>query len=597
MSTAETRHVWRDMLVRSWRLDGRMAVLVVLLTAAQVGAFATTAVAVRMVIDRAARGDSSGIFLPAILGGIGFAMWGIGAYVRFELRSSIAERVGFLQVDPEMQRTVAELEDLEHLERPDHLDNVTKLRGKGVTLAKSGWWVLETAALVCQVLVTVLLLATVHPAMLLFVLLGGPVFLLSHTAHRARAAGGSASAENIRLERHLHELATGTATGTEIRVSGTARLLLHRADTAWREAGRTQTTGRLRAAMLNTTGSIVWVAGYCGALVLTVYLVAHGRASVGDLTLVVILGGQLRGEFAEVHHMYTHAVDGLALAKPYRWLLDHARARRRQTRSQAPPVHLRQGLRLRDVTFQYPGSERQVLGPLNVDLPAGAVVAIVGAKGAGKTTLVKLLCKFHQPSSGNITVDGVDLCEIDTAAWRTAISATFQDFVRYEVSARQAVGFGDLPALEDDDRVLAAIRQADAEEMARDLPQGLETQLGDRFGGVNLSPAQWQQVALARGAMRQDSVLVVLDQPAASLDAPSERAVFLRQAARAQRLAAMRGTVTLLVSHRFTTVPVADLVLVLEDGRVVEAGSHEELVTAGGTYATLHQAERDAYAS
>ncbi|MGI5212807.1 ABC transporter ATP-binding protein [Plantactinospora sp. CA-290183] len=595
MSAGRTVSVWREIVARSWRLDRRITALIGFLLVAQVGAFAATGLAIRAIVDQVADGALEGVFLAALVGGLGFGLATIGAYVQFELRSDLADRIGYLQIDPEIQNIAARIDGLGHLERADYVDRLNMLRGKGYEIAAAGWAVPETVALVVQLGVTLILLGSVHPLLLLLLVLTVPAVLLNRRAYHGVSEAALASAEDARVEQHMHEIATRASAGKEIRVNGTAGTLMKTADDAWRRVSRLQTAARARAAGLAVLSSALFVVGYAGGLAFVVYLVADGRRSIGDLILVIILAGQLRGDFQWVQYNLTHMRRGMALATPYRWLVAHAQAQAPKPGRPAPQ-RLERGIRLENVSFHYAGNPDTVLGPLTVDLPAGGVVAIVGEHGSGKTTLVKLLSKFYRPQQGRITVDGVDLDDIDTEQWRAATSAAFQDFVRYEIKAGHAIGIGDLPALDDEDRLRQAVREADAVQIIDRLPDGLDTQLGRRFDGVDLSEGQWQRVALARGAMRQNPVLVLLDEPTASLDAVSEHAIFERHAALARRLGAEHGTITLMVSHRFSTIWMADLILVVSAGRVIERGTHDELIAAGGTYAELYDIQRRAYA-
>jgi ATP-binding cassette subfamily B protein len=255
------------------------------------------------------------------------------------------------------------------------------------------------------------------------------------------------------------------------------------------------------------------------------------------------------------------------------------------------------------VRFRYPGRDEEVLRALDLFVPADRSLAIIGEYGAGKTTLVKLLARFYAPSTppnstqppGRILVDGVDLCALDLDAWRGRISAAFQDFARFEFLVRETVGVGDLAHVEQREAVGAALARAGAAEVASSLPAGLETQLGrDWPGGVELSGGQWQRLALGRAFMRQDPLLVVLDEPTAATDAPTEHALFERFAA-AARSGASRGTETLLISHRFSTVRMADVILVVDGGRIVEQGSHDELMRQARVYAELYDLQAAAY--
>jgi ABC-type multidrug transport system fused ATPase/permease subunit len=229
------------------------------------------------------------------------------------------------------------------------------------------------------------------------------------------------------------------------------------------------------------------------------------------------------------------------------------------------------------VLFAYPGSERPVLDSFDLTLPAGSSLAIVGQNGAGKTTLAKLLCRLYDPQGGAIEVDGVDLRDLDIDSWRSRLTAVFQDFVRFELPLRDNVAPGGAP----DDVVLAALAEAGASGLAR-----LDTPLARGYeGGTDLSGGQWQRVALARAlcAVRMGAGVVLLDEPTAQLDVRGEAEIFDRI------LAATRHATTILISHRFSTVRHADRICVLEHGRVVELGSHDELIAAGGRYRTMFE--------
>jgi ATP-binding cassette subfamily B protein len=236
-----------------------------------------------------------------------------------------------------------------------------------------------------------------------------------------------------------------------------------------------------------------------------------------------------------------------------------------------------------------------VLDDVSLTLPAGATVAIVGENGAGKTTLVKLLAKMYEPSAGSIFIDETPLARIPADGWRARLAGAFQDFFRFEFSARHAIGLGDVPRMDDQSAVTTAVDRAGAADVISRLTAGLDTQLGPTWpGGVDVSFGQWQKLALARGFMRERPLLLVLDEPTAALDAETEHALFDRFAA-AARADPAGGRITLLVSHRFSTVRMADLIVVLDGARVVEFGTHDELVSAGGQYAQLYGIQAAAY--
>jgi ATP-binding cassette subfamily B protein len=235
-----------------------------------------------------------------------------------------------------------------------------------------------------------------------------------------------------------------------------------------------------------------------------------------------------------------------------------------------------------------------VLDDVSVTLPAGAVIAIVGENGAGKTTLVKLLAKMYEPACGAILVDDTPLARVPAGEWRARLAGAFQDFFRFEFSAGHTVGLGDIPRLDDGPAVAAAVDRAGAADVVARLALGLDTQLGPTWpGGVELSFGQWQKLALARGFMRDGPLLLVLDEPTAALDSETEHALFERYAAMARGNGG--GRITILVSHRFSTVRMADLIVVLDGARLVEVGTHDELMAKGGQYSELYGIQAAAY--
>jgi ATP-binding cassette subfamily B protein len=260
------------------------------------------------------------------------------------------------------------------------------------------------------------------------------------------------------------------------------------------------------------------------------------------------------------------------------------------------PDRLANGITLEDVSFTYPGADSPVLSGVWLHIPAGSVLALVGENGAGKSTLVKLLCGLYRPTSGRILIDGADLAGLDPAQWRSRAAALFQDFCRIELTLRESIGHGDIGRVDDTEAVSAAAARAGAEGVLRAVPSGLSGYLGHSYSdGAELSGGQWQTVGLARTLMRTDPLLMILDEPAAALDASAEHDLFERYATSAGQAGRERGGITVLISHRFSTVGMADSIAVLKDGRLTECGAHDELMAGGGLYAELFTLQARAY--
>jgi ATP-binding cassette, subfamily B, bacterial len=258
---------------------------------------------------------------------------------------------------------------------------------------------------------------------------------------------------------------------------------------------------------------------------------------------------------------------------------------------QAVPIRrpIQQGIEFRDVTYTYEGKDEPALDHVNFKIDKGETVAIVGHNGAGKTTLVKLLARLYDPQEGQVLIDGRDVREYDPDELRNEFGVLFQDYVSYQFSARENIGIGRLERLDDAPAIAQAAIKSGASSVIEGLPQGYDTVLGKWFdGGVNLSGGEWQKVALGRAFMREAQILI-LDEPSAALDAKAEYELF----SRLQELA--HGRTAIFISHRFSTVRRADRILVFEHGKLIESGTHEELLALGGRYAELFNLQAASY--
>ncbi|HEX2734080.1 MAG TPA: ABC transporter ATP-binding protein [Polyangiaceae bacterium] len=376
----------------------------------------------------------------------------------------------------------------------------------------------------------------------------------------------------------------------------------------------------LRRTLVTHALTLIATLAFYAAYALMAVAAAVGRLSIGSLTMYVLAfrNGQqsFQAILNSIGNIYEH---NLYMSNLFEYLdmTDEARSSRTPsalvpsalvtsalvTSGLATPSALaspnvaglepspdERGIRLQDVGFLYPGKTDWVLRHVNLFIPHGQSVALVGENGAGKTTLVKLLTRLYRPTEGRILLDGKDLADWDLAALHARFAVVFQDFNQYQLEVRQNVGLGSIEHIGDEPRVLRAVSRGGAEAVVGTLGKGLDTPLGRWFAdGVELSGGQWQKVALARAFMREQADVLVLDEPTAALDAEAEHAVFQRFAELA------KGRTTLIISHRFPTVRMADRILVLGHGQVIEDGDHAQLVARGGTYARLYQLQASGY--
>jgi ATP-binding cassette, subfamily B, bacterial len=496
-----------------------------------------------------------------------------------------------------LERHVAQLQasvvTVAHQERPDYLDRLAVLRDQTFVLDHMYMSMFSTCGFVLRLAITVAMLMSIDPVLLLLVLCAVPTVWTSSWRPAVERQARERGAQSDRLARHLFVATTTAAPAKELRVLGVNDAMAARRRSEWEHWYALTARARWVSAVWHTLAWAVFGLGYVAAVV----FVAEGlHASAGPVLLVLAAGARLSGYIGatvgEIGFLRGVWLDG---SRRLAWLEDYAAT---QSGGDLPaPDRLTDGIRVERLSFAYPGSSRLVLEDVDLVLPAGAVVAVVGENGAGKSTLVKLLAQMYAPTSGRILVDSVPLERIAPQDWRKRVAGAFQDFYRFELPAQQSVGVGDLPRIDDPGAATAAVGKAGAHDVVERLESGLDTQLGPSWAdGVDLSFGQWQKVALARGFMRDEPLLLVLDEPTAALDAETEHALFQRYASAARSTSTREsGRIMILVSHRFSTVRMADIIVVLDGSRVVEVGSHDDLMAADGQYASLYRIQAAAY--
>jgi ATP-binding cassette subfamily B protein len=484
---------------------------------------------------------------------------------------------------------------IDHLDRPDFADNVALVRDSLLATTRSLDGVLQLTGLLLQMTVTIVLLVMVSPLFAVLPLCAVIPVLLERTAQSTVESARERTAERLRLANHLLELATSTGPVRELRLFGAEDEILRRQRNAWDEVTTAMWRAQLKAAVYRAAGQGFFVLGYGGAIAAELYFALHGHASAGELVLVITLAVQVSVQVSgtlgvlSLLQVAARTTDRIGDLRAGAALADAADPA-------GVPDRLTRGITLEDVSFTYPGAERPVLSGVSMDIPAGSVLALVGENGAGKSTLVKLLCGLYQPTSGRILIDGQDLAGLSPARWRSRVATLFQDFHHIELTLGESIGHGDIARAGDTEAVSAAAGKARADRVLRAVPGGLNGYLGHSYcDGTELSGGQWQTVGLARTLMRQHPLLLILDEPAAALDASAEHDLFDRYASSAAQAGREDGGITVLISHRFSTVRMADLIAVLDHGQLTECGTHRELMTARGLYAELFTLQARAY--
>lgn len=388
---------------------------------------------------------------------------------------------------------------------------------------------------------------------------------------------------------YIRDLGTKKEGAKELKVFGLGAFLRDRFSNINDEVierNRKLATRRLRAgALLSLVGSL----GYYAAYAIVVLQTVSGKLSIGDLTF---LAGALAGcstQIQMVFSTFTSIADQALFLSDLLEFFATEPAIRNNAQPLIAPRKIADGFDFQDVSFTYPGTRRTVLHDFNFRIHAGERIAVVGENGQGKTTLVKLISRLYDPTAGRILLDGVDLRDYDVDGLHSKIGVIFQDFMRYDLTARENIAMGRIELLEDERGILHAARKSGASKLLDRLPHGLDQILGRRFeGGVDLSGGEWQKIAIARAYMR-DADILILDEPTAALDAKAEYEVFSRFAELTE------GRIAILISHRFSTVRMSDRIVVLEAGAIREEGSHSQLMARGGKYAGMFELQASSY--
>lgn len=516
--------------------------------------------------------------------------------VGMNARMNQLERVGD-EFAGRIAHITATLPTVDPLDDPNYLDQLHILREQQGALGLAVNTLLNKLNGLVGVIVVLALATSADPRMLLVVAASIPTVLTGPLIARWQGRAEADGAEPGRLAHTLLGLALEPEHAGEIRVFGLAgplRARQNKASRAWRAP---MLTLAIKESSLTAVTQVIFFGVAAAVIGWMVHDALNGSVEVAALTLALLLITRLQNVSSTMRSVISDVASIGRTGGRYLWLLDVAEqltAERTPTPQELPNAA---GLQLHNIGYRYPGASRDALRDVCLQLEPGTVLAVVGENGAGKSTLVDLITGIRRPTTGQLTSGSIDIDTIDLNTWRRQVSGAFQDHVRFEFELSDTVGIGDLPNRSDEHRVTAAIIAGAADAILSVAPHGLRTQLGPRWpDGIQLSGGQWQRLAIARGMMRTTPLVRVLDEPTAALDAITEHQLFNRYT-EAARTGRHTGTVTILVTHRFSTVAAADQIIVLHQGRIIEHGTHQQLLAANGHYAELYSLQARGYQS
>jgi ATP-binding cassette subfamily B protein len=557
---------------------------------------------VKLAIDAITTGTS--VWPGVLLSGFSLLLSSIAGTLAGPIGDTVDERVA-RYVHDDLIRITAEIPSIAHHEHPALADRVALVERDAWELGGI-WRMLSTIGAVTGTITVVGMLWSITPTLCLLLPLAlVPAVVYSIGLHK-RNGLWKGHEKYRRLGSKVIDVLVEARQAVEVRCFELCPSLLRVAWESYNRRSKQYLEVTRRFAGFTAVGWVVYGFGYAVALWWIYQRARAGENTVGDVSLLLLIGPQVSTTASSISSNIGEILNAVVTFGRYLWLREYSERNRWEFSTLVPPERLHDGIRFDHVDFAYPAAEAAgettageptlSLVDVNLHLPAGTTVAFVGENGAGKSTLVKLLARLYDPTRGAVLIDGVPLADIDPQGWRERISAGFQDFASLEFLTSDTVGVGDLDHRDDRSRIGVAVAAGQADPVIESLPSGLETQLGTRFdSGVGLSGGQWQRLALARAFMRRRPLLMLLDEPTAALDPEAEQAIYQQYGAAARELAVTTGAVTVLVSHRFSTVRMADLIVVVAGGRIAEIGSHADLLRAGGRYAELFELQARAY--
>jgi len=481
--------------------------------------------------------------------------------------------------------------DLTHFENADFYDKLQNARReadwRALQIMNNGFYIVQNIITLIS-FGAILLTFNIWLTLILF---GAtiPAFITQSKYAQLNFRLLSWRAPEARRMNYLEYLLTVDSSVKEVRLFGLGEPLLGRyADLFWKFMREDQALAQKRS-LASFGWGLLATLSYYFAYAWIIFRTIGGEITLGSMTMYLSIFRSSQNVFQTLFFGLSDLYENALFMSNLFAFLELKPLMPVAAHPIALPARFERGVEFRNVSFKYPDREEYALRDVSLTIKPGEKIALVGANGAGKTTFVKLLTRLYDPSEGQVLIDGIDLREVDPQDLQKRIGVIFQDFVKYHLSARENVGFGQIDQLDNEPRIVDSATRAGADATIRALPQGYDTMLGKWFErGHDLSGGEWQKVALARAFMR-DAEVLVLDEPTASLDALNEYAIF-------QRFRELTDNkIALIISHRFSTVRMADRIVVLDSGRVIETGTHAELLALGGEYAKLFTIQAEGY--